>query len=92
MQVKGMHHVPVEIPCAESTAMVAGCSANGNTCVEKLICPVPGPEGDIPMAKRDVPTRKAFRQGELLFVPLSKEDQTDVPRINSTSLTLGRVA
>jgi hypothetical protein len=26
------------------------------------------------MAKRNVPTRKAFRQGELLFVPLSKED------------------
>ena len=26
------------------------------------------------MAKRDVPTRKAFRQGELLFMPLSKED------------------
>jgi len=44
------------------------------------------------MAKRNIPTRKAFRQGELLFVPLSKEDQTDVPRTNSTSLTLGRVA
>ena len=26
------------------------------------------------MAKRDTPTRKAFRQGELLFVPLNKED------------------
>jgi hypothetical protein len=26
------------------------------------------------MAKREIPTRKAFRQGELLFVPLSKED------------------
>ena len=26
------------------------------------------------MAKRDIPTRKAFRQGELLFVPLSKDD------------------
>jgi len=26
------------------------------------------------MAKRIVQTRKAFRQGELLFVPLSKED------------------
>ena len=26
------------------------------------------------MAKRDVSGRKAFRQGELLFVPLSKED------------------
>ncbi len=26
------------------------------------------------MAKRDTPIRKALRQGELLFVPLSKED------------------
>jgi len=26
------------------------------------------------MAKRDVPTRRAFRQGELLFIPLSKAD------------------
>ena len=26
------------------------------------------------MAKRNTPTRKALRQGELLFVPLSKED------------------
>lgn len=26
------------------------------------------------MVKKDIPTRKAFRQGELLFVPLSKED------------------
>jgi len=26
------------------------------------------------MAKRDVSGRKAFRQGELLFVPLSKDD------------------
>jgi len=26
------------------------------------------------MAKRNVSTRKAFRQGELLFVPLGKED------------------
>ncbi len=26
------------------------------------------------MAKREIPTRKTFRQGELLFVPLGKED------------------
>jgi hypothetical protein len=26
------------------------------------------------MAKKDVPARKAFRQGELLFIPLSRED------------------
>ncbi len=26
------------------------------------------------MAKKDVPTRRAFRQGELLFIPLSKDD------------------
>ena len=26
------------------------------------------------MTKRQIPTRKAFRQGELLFVPLGKED------------------
>jgi len=41
------------------------------------------------MAKRDVPTRKAFRQGELLFVPLDEADCQRLFRGRQDAASLG---